>query len=391
MSIDTTTTSTDVRPALVLQVPLGDLLVTLKEAGVGYDPRPAVPVLMFTRFEAVGQVVNVSCFNYERHGESSFISEAWAEGAFLLPYKALLDLLVAAGKGTTKRIREAWRVGITVHEDHAEVTVNGTTYNLATGPVDEYPIFEPKPAQHEAVVDTVEFIRLMDAGVLATSKDPNVQILHAVELNFEAGQLVIYATDRYRLVQGTMPAVSMTEFKALIPAKAWKLLRKQLRTDIHSVIRVSEDGWVSICNQVESSILMPDGNFPRVRSLFPDSTPISLVMDADPLAAAVRSVAVAAERNTPVRFTYGPGVTMTADAGTGEDMQASASVPYSGDYAQEGFRVAFNPGYVTDGLSLFKGKTVIFGHTTAPKPAVLMAAGDDSLKYLIMPVRLPNQ
>ena len=59
--------------------------------------------------------------------------------------------------------------------------------------------------------------------------------------------------------------------------------------------------------------------------------------------------------------------------------------------------VAFNPTYLSEGLNAFDSAYVRFSFTAPPKPAVLSAQaepdGEDDVdyKYLLMPVRLPNQ
>ncbi|MBL7314779.1 DNA polymerase III subunit beta, partial [Escherichia coli] len=78
------------------------------------------------------------------------------------------------------------------------------------------------------------------------------------------------------------------------------------------------------------------------------------------------------------------------------------------DYAGEPLTIAFNPTYLTDGLSSLRSERVSFGFTTAGKPALLRpVSGDDrpvaglngngpfpavstDYVYLLMPVRLPG-
>ena len=62
----------------------------------------------------------------------------------------------------------------------------------------------------------------------------------------------------------------------------------------------------------------------------------------------------------------------------------------------EDITVAFNPGYLIEGLSVIETRFVRFSFTSAPKPAMLTAQAElegedsDDYRYLVMPVRLPN-
>ena len=71
----------------------------------------------------------------------------------------------------------------------------------------------------------------------------------------------------------------------------------------------------------------------------------------------------------------------------------------------EPLTIAFNPGYLIDGLSSLHSEQVLFGFTTPSRPAVLRPATEDEIEpddsgnfaapesaytYLLMPVRLPG-
>lgn len=85
---------------------------------------------------------------------------------------------------------------------------------------------------------------------------------------------------------------------------------------------------------------------------------------------------------------------MTLEAGTGEDAQAEESISAALD--GEDITVAFNPTYLSEGLSAFDTDFVRFSFTTAAKPAMLTgqreadSSDDDAYRYLVMPIRLPN-
>jgi DNA polymerase III subunit beta len=92
-------------------------------------------------------------------------------------------------------------------------------------------------------------------------------------------------------------------------------------------------------------------------------------------------------------------------AGADDVGRAEEDLPV--DFAGEPLTIAFNPTYLTDGLSSLHSDRVSFGFTTPSKPAVLRpASGDDAdatpsgdgpfpakqtdYVYLLMPVRLPG-
>ena len=75
------------------------------------------------------------------------------------------------------------------------------------------------------------------------------------------------------------------------------------------------------------------------------------------------------------------------------------------DFIGEDLTIAFNPGYLLDGLTSIHSERVAFGFTQPSRPAVLrpapetlpetdadglLAALDTDHTYLLMPVRLPG-
>ena len=141
-----------------------------------------------------------------------------------------------------------------------------------------------------------------------------------------------------------------------------------------------------------TSVLM-DGDYPNIRALFPDQTPIHAVVRTSDLAEAARRISLVAERNTPLRLKFTQG-SVAIDAGRGDEAQASETLQahLSGD----DITVAYNPAYLSDGLKVFGTEFVRFSFTDAPKPAVIsgqdepLAEDDRNYRYLLMPVRLPS-
>jgi DNA polymerase-3 subunit beta len=90
-------------------------------------------------------------------------------------------------------------------------------------------------------------------------------------------------------------------------------------------------------------------------------------------------------------------------AGADDVGKAEEDLPV--EFSGEPLTIAFNPGYLTDGLSSLHSERVTFGFTTPSRPAVLRPAGENDetvgssgpfpagqteYVYLLMPVRLPG-
>jgi DNA polymerase-3 subunit beta len=147
-------------------------------------------------------------------------------------------------------------------------------------------------------------------------------------------------------------------------------------------------GFAGGSRRTTSRLLDPD--FPKIRSLFPDQYNARAKLSVAGLTEVVKRVALVADRTTPVRLSFADGE-VVVEAGGSEDARASEAM--EAEFTGEALTVAFNPGYLLDGLAVLDAPYVLISFTTAMKPAVISPAGDDGesvpgYRYLIMPMRV---
>jgi DNA polymerase-3 subunit beta len=249
------------------------------------------------------------------------------------------------------------------------------------------------------VVAGDEFAHAVAQVNIAASKDDTLPILTGVRVEIEGEKMTLLATDRYRLAMRELtwrPSTQDISTAALIKARTLNDIAKTLGPagDINIALSDSAElvGFESGGRRTTS--LLIDGEYPKIRSLFPEHTPITAAVRTTELVEAVRRVSLVAERNTPVRLAFTQGQ-VALDAGTGEDAQASEVL--DAHLTGDDITVAFNPTYLSEGLHAFASDYVRFSFTAPPKPAVLSAQAEpegedkDDYKYLLMPVRLPSQ
>ena len=135
-----------------------------------------------------------------------------------------------------------------------------------------------------------------------------------------------------------------------------------------------------------------DGEFPKVRSLFPAERLTVAKVDKAALIESVKRVALVAERNAAVQLAFSDGV-LTLDAGSGDEAQASESIEATID--GEDLTTGFNPQFLLDGLTAIDESVVELAFTQASKPVVMSGSVDDAqdgadsgFRYLLMPRRL---
>lgn len=346
--------------------------------------RPSVPVLAGARVEARNGQVILSGYDYETSTETCI------EATVAEPGTALVSARLLAGISKALPNKP---VEVSLSGAHLELVCGSARFTLPTMPVEDYPTLPEMPD----AVGTISGPLLAEAVnqvAIAASRDETLPMMTGVRIEIGGGKLAMLATDRYRLALREIewkPDDPEKTLNLLVPAKFLASAAKSFAGDVtiaHSGRGAGEGvfGLWSGSRRMTSRLL--DGeNYPPVRSLFPkqDQITSTAVVETDALVAVVKRVSLVAEKSTPVVLTFTPGGTLLVEAGGTEDARAyeETSVKFQGD---QSFTIAFNPQYLTDGLSTI-GAAARFSFVDPTKAAVIDGVGDDAHRYLLMPIR----
>ena len=349
--------------------------------------RSPVPVLTGLLLEAEADgVLRLSSFDYEVSARVETATEVGDPGTVLVSGKLLADIC---------RSLPAKPVDLVTDGSRVLLTCGSSKFTLLTMPVDDYPSLPVMPAGSGTIPGNV-FAAAVAQVAVAASREESPPMLAGVKVEIDGDHLTLLATDRYRLAMRTvtwLPSVEGMQAAALIKAKTLTEVAKAISGgDV--TLGLSADGQSGLigfeAGGRRSTSLLMDGEYPRVRALFPSGSPITAVVDRGELIEATKRVGLVAERHTAVSFAFSAdGLTLTA--GQGEGAQASEVV--TADVSGDDIKIGFNAQYVLDGLGAITSPSVRFAMTAGKKPAVITGqtpdgAEDDTFKYLLMPMRV---
>ncbi|TLP95095.1 DNA polymerase III subunit beta [Nesterenkonia salmonea] len=354
------------------------------------SPRPPAPVLSGLLITAKDQQVVISSFDYEVSAQLSIDAEVSDEGTVLVSGRLLNDIVKSLPHAS---------VTVSLEETKVILTCKSSTFTLTTMPVDEYPDL---PAQPEVagVVDGSAFARAVSQVITAAARDDTLPLLTAVKLEIEGETITFFATDRYRLAMREItwrPSDPSISTSLQIKAKTLNEVAKSLAGAGDLSLAISNDdalvGFSSGGRRTTSTLV--DGDYPKIRQLFPEETPIHAVVNTAELIEAARRVSLVSERNGYIRLQFTEDNQVTLDAGV--DDNASASEAVGAHLSGEPITVGFNPSYLNEGLGVFDTEFLRFSFVSAPKPAMITGQqegeGENStdFRYLLMPVRLQDR
>ncbi len=355
------------------------------------SPRPPVPVLRGLLITAENDLVSIASFDYETSAQLDVEAQIETEGQILVEGRMLSDIVKSLPNAP---------VTIELTESRVVVTCQNSTFTLATMPVEEYPALPAMPEVAGTINGSV-FTEAIAQVTAAASKDDTLPILTAVKIEIEGDTITFLATDRYRLAMKEItwtphdPSISTS---VLVKSRTLSEVARSLGGGGEIEFRLSSDddsaelvGFSSGGRRTTS--LLVDGEYPKIRSLFPEESNIYATVDTAQLVEAVKRVALVAERNTSLMLAFS-GNEVALSAGQGDDASATESVPV--ELEGEDITVAFNPSYLSDGLNVIGGPYTRFAFTSAPKPALLTGKKElegpqnEDYRYLVMPIRIPN-
>ncbi len=351
--------------------------------------RPPVPVLAGVLLRvADGQLV-VSGFDYEVSSQVTLEVTVDSDGIALVSGRLLAEIT---------RALPAKPVNVAADGSRVEITCGSARFTLPTMPVDDYPSLPDMPTA-AGTIDASVFGTAVGQVAIAAGRDDTLPMMTGVRVELERSTITLLATDRYRAAMRTLewrPDDADTSLQALVPARTLAETAKTLGPLGGTVTLAlsrggTGEGLIGFAGgdrRTTSRLL--EGDYPKLRSLFPDQHGSQARVTTGALVEVVKRVALVAERNTPVRLTFGDGG-LIVEAGGTEDARASEAMDC--EYTGETMTVAFNPQFLLDGLGAIDGTVAVLSFNDPKKPAVISGGTDDgevdsSYKYLLMPVRL---
>jgi DNA polymerase III subunit beta len=340
--------------------------------------RTTVQVLAGVLLRSEGEKLELSATDMEISLRTPLDAEVATEGAVVVPGKLLAELArLLPGEDVSIEHRQG--------EGVVEVVSGAAVYRIHTYNAEDFPRL-PNPAGTTMVpIDAEALLETAAKVSRAASRDESRPVLTGILVRFEGENLVMAATDSYRLaVKETAMSAPGPELDAIVPARALMELSRvaQGASELHLGLQENQVLFTS-----DSTLLTTrriEGQFPNYHQLLPESFESEVTLPRDELLEVVRRVSVMAQRNAPLRLRFAEGE-LAVSAQTQDVGEAHETMPAA--FSGEALDIGFNPEFLRDGIESVDGDELRLKLISPLRPAVLQGTGDD-FSYLIMPIRL---
>jgi DNA polymerase III subunit beta len=371
-------TDTVVGSGMKLSCSKDELVAKLAIVARGVSTRTAVQILAGILLRAEDGRLDLAATDMELSLRTSLEAQVDGGGGAVVPGRLLVDIA---------RLLPAGEVVLEHRADEGVLRVEcGTaSYRLNTYSVEDFPrLPEVEPAalhaiDRDALLDTVNRVSR------SSSRDESRPVLTGILVRFEAGKLVMAATDSYRLsVKETVLEGTAPDLEAIVPARALAELGRIAQGGDEIQIGVHENQVVFGADGVWLTTRRIDGQFPNYKQLLPEAFEHEVVLSREELLAVVRRVAVMAQRNSPLRLRFAEGE-LAVSAQTQDVGEARETLPAA--YNADTLEMGFNADFFRDGVESMASEEITLKLISPLRPAV-MNGGEDDPTYLVMPIRL---
>jgi len=362
--------------------------------------RPSLPILAGLLVKAEADVVTLSSFDYETSAQVSIKADVDTPGTVLVSGKLLADIT---------RSLPSKPVLLSSTQSELELVCGSARFALQTLPVGEYPELPAMP-KASGWVSAEELSKAVNQVVIAAGRDELLPVFTGVRIEFDGDNLSLLATDRYRMALKEMtwnPSSAITQTSALVPGKVLNETAKSMVGSERITLSLAEvstgEGLIGFEAETPSGVRqittrLLDGEFPKLRHLMNIPNDLTVRANTQDLVAAVRRVALVAEKNTSLRMRI-EQESVILEAARGDQAQASEAVSALVDYGAGDpplTEAGFNPHYLVDALSVLDTTYVHIAFTGSGKPCLITPLPDldgepaDDYKHVIMLMRLSN-
>jgi len=214
--------------------------------------------------------------------------------------------------------------------------------------------------------------------------------LNSILFNFSIENLVLAATDGFRLAEKSLPANLFSTkhkepFKLLIPLRTTLEIARVMADDEDVHLMWDENQVFAKTETTELISRLTEGNFPDYSAIIPHEFSAEVVVDREELSSAIKLAGVFGQKNSEVRMKIHPNKKAveisSADQALGENNQVLPA-KIKGEVGE----IFFNWRYLGDAMKGIKTADVLIGLQQETGPALVRSTSDNSYFYILRPI-----
>lgn len=341
--------------------------------------RTPLPILSNILLNASDKTLELSATNLEvalTHTASGKIDE---EGSVTVPARLLHDFIAQLPKDLT--------VELVFEKSKLFISAGSYSSHIQGTSSEDFPALPVIEDGTKLTLQADDIKTALDRTMLAASSDETRPVLGGVYFHTKDGELLIAATDGYRLAESKITNID-TEVNAVIPSTTLqdvlKIIQDSNSKEVTLLFDESQFGITVDESQLVSRLV--DGQYPQYQQLIPENSDVSFEVPRNELLTAAKLAGLFARES---------GGSITLKASEADNSVTISSVASQvGDNSSEikgsvtgSGEVVLNVRYLTDALNCFDGDTVAFRFSGSISPCVLTSPTQSGYQHIVMPLK----
>lgn len=352
--------------------------------------RNTLPILSNVLVEARDGAVELTATNLDLTIHHTLVAEVVASGRVTVPARILSDFITALPENPLN-----WELD----PIHQTVRLQSGRFDAHVRGIDasEFPPLPEVSDGESFELEPQALLTAIEQTVIAASGDEGRPIYTGVLFEIAGSEITMVATDGHRLAIRRLQIAdggvrSGESFGLIIPARALSELARLLKPIVSTPASVGLSVSASRAQvrfQIpgyELTTRLIDGAYPSYEKVIPSGAQTTVRASTEELRRTTRVVSLFARDAANVLKIRCEASQLVLSANTNEVGDNIASVDATVD--GEGMGIAFNARYVSDVLGLIDSPEVEFVLNGPLVPGLVRVPGDDTYRYVIMPVRV---
>lgn len=360
----------------------------IKTAGRALGSASTMPILAGMRLDIQGDGLIFQATDLERSIRCRIPVEGGAEPSSTVLNGDVLNRIVSVLPDDTVNFKKA------SDSNKVEVLCGGTTFDLFTLPLEDYPQLSEKPEAAFTTLNKGQFQRGIDLTTFSAlnTKETSRLSLTGIHMTFKSDGLRMVATNGYRLALFDMPLTDGPEGEFLVDANALRDLSGilgQLENDTIEVYQENSQLFFHTDTITYMARVMEE-EYPDIERVVPKETPIGLNMSRNAFLSALQraQITTAEESGAVVVQAQGEQLHLSSSSSEKGETEENLSLTKSVDE----IKVSFRAEYLIDALKRMNSEDITLWLKDSESAGLLEPSGDTTedqgFVYVCMPIRL---
>lgn len=346
----------------------------------------ALPILNNILFKAEKNKIKISSTNLEIGIHTLISAKIEKDGVISIPVKIFSNFISTLPNDNDNISINLKGDNLIIRSGRYKVEIKGQ--NAKDFPI--IPRVEGKEIKNLLVKD---FKILLNQVVNSASQSELRPEFSGVFFKFEKNNLKIVATDSFRLSEKNINIKNNETISVIVPQKTiqevLRILQDMKDEEVFNMV-VGDNQILFNLNDTQLISRLIEGQYPDYQTIIPYKFELSAIVNKKEVEEAVRIASFFSSKINDVKFSIQPSknqlkiTSQNVDIGSNES-QLDIKIK---DNNVKNLEISFNYKYILDGLVNIHHQQVFLGFNTESSPLLIKGVGDESYKYIIMPLKV---